>query len=186
MRSTSAGFTLVEAVVALTVLMLLVGIVMGSISNMYRATTFSDNTLLVNTENSRAMAAMREDLLQTSRNFSGNYAPFTDAGTSEVRFRKINGFSISSGRATYENRYTCYYLDSASNTLYRRYRDLSGSLLTSPPREVLGQHVTSFTPSIDTNTKTVTITLTTLRGETARNEQATITRSVVVTPFNID
>ncbi len=191
MKSECGGFTIIEAMISMTVLVLLTAFVLGSISNTYMATTMADNAMLVTTQESRALGIIREDLLQTSRNFppSGNYGPFLDPdpwqpGISELRFRKINGFSA--GHATYENQYTCYYLDTTNNILWRRYRDLSGTLLTDPPAEVIGLYVTTFTPVIDANAKTVTITLTNSKGRADRNEDASITRTVVITPYNID
>jgi type II secretory pathway pseudopilin PulG len=193
MKNNCNGFTLIETAISFTILLLLTGVIMGSITNIYKATAQADNTMLVSAQNSRAVGAMREDLLQTSRNLppSGNYGPFLDpdpwqSGTSELRFRRINGFNTSTGRATYENQYTCYWLDTTKDTLYRRYRDLSGTLLTTPPAKAIGTHVTVFTPEIDADAQTVTITLTTSRGSTEREEEATTTRTVIITPFNID
>lgn len=185
MSRNCAGFSIVECVVSLLILFILVGIVLGSIAKTYRATAVSDNTMIVNTESSKVLAIIREDLLQTSSNFAGQYAPFIDGGTSELRFRRLNGFSASTGRATYENEYICYNLDTTHHHLYRRRRTLGGSEITGS-KQAIGKSVTTFTPVMDTDAGNVTITLTTTEGNTVRDDLATVTRVVVITPFNID
>jgi len=180
------GFTIIEAVISLTILLLIAGVIMGSITNIYRSTNLSDNTMLVSSQNARAMSEIREDLLQTSRNFQGIYAPFLDAGTSELRFRRISGFNATSGAATFENQYACYWLDTSTDILYRRFRNLGGTLLSNPAPEPIGAYVTAFNPSVDTDACTVTISVTTSRGKTELNEDASTTRSITITPFNVD
>jgi Tfp pilus assembly protein PilE len=178
------GFTVVEVVIAVVILMLMTGIVLGSITNIYRATELSDNTMLTSSQNSRAIAVMKEDLLQSSRNFSRPYAP--QVVGDELRFRRLSGFSMTTEHSTYENFYTCYYLDTSRDILYRRYRNLAGDLLSDPKPRAIGNFVTAFTPVIDTDLQTVTITLTTSKGDAARAEDAATTRTVVVKPFNTD
>jgi len=180
------GFTILEVSIATAILLVITGTILGAITYAYRATAMADNTMIASSANARAVAAMREDLIQTSRNFAGNYAPFIDTDSTELRFRRIDSFSASTGRASYESFYTCYFLDTSKSILYRRYRDLSGTLLTTPLSLALAPHVTVFTPAIDTDAKTVTITLTTSRGESARGEDASTTRTVIIKPFNID
>jgi type II secretory pathway pseudopilin PulG len=186
MNGRNAGFTMVEAVISVTILLLIAGVIMGSISSYNRATALADNNMLVNAENSRALATVREDLMQTSRNFSGSYAPRIHAGTSELRLRRVNGFNKSAGRATYESRWACYYLDTSEGLLYRRYRDLSGNLLTDPPAKAVAQFVTAFTPVIDADAQTVTITLTTSKGRSERSEDIAVTRTIIIRPYSID
>ena len=183
MNRDSRGFTIIEAMVSVAILLILVGIIFGSIANIYRATSFSDNIMIVNTQNSRALGIIREDMLQTSNNFSGQYAPFIHGGTSELRFRKINGFDTATGRSTYANKYICYHHDSTLKFLYRRVRDLSENLLE---QKAVGECVTVFTPVIDTDAGNVTITLITSKGTIERNDDATTTRTVILKPFNID
>ncbi len=185
MSNDCAGFSIIESVVSLAILFILVGIVLGSIANTYRATAVSDNTMIVNTESSRVLTTIREDLLQTSSNFAGQYAPFIHGGTSELRFRRLNGFSASTGRATYENEYICYNLDTTLHHLYRRRRDLGGTEIAGS-RWAVGKSVTTFTPVIDSDAGNITITLTTTEGDAVRDDLATVTRVVVITPFNID
>jgi type II secretory pathway pseudopilin PulG len=185
-RKGEAGFTLVEALIVMVVLILMMGVIFGSIANMYRATTLSDNVMLVNAENANAIAAVREDLLQTSRNFVGLYSPRIDGATGELRMRKINGFSASTGMSTYENYWTCYYLDTGQNILWKRYRDLSENLLASPPPLAVGNYVTEFTPSIDVDAEMVTVTIGTTKGNPDRQEDTAMSRTIVVKPFNID
>lgn len=180
------GFTILEVAISTAILLIIAGTILGAITYAYRATAMADNTMIASSRNAQAVAAMREDLIQTSRNFAGNYAPFIDTDSTELRFRRIDSFSASTGRASYENFYTCYFLDTTKNILYRRHRDLSGNLLTTPPTEPLAAHVTVFTPVIDTDAKNVTVTLTTSKGESARGEDASTTRTVIIKPFNID
>ncbi len=184
MNTNCRGFTVIEIVVATSIVVIMTGVILGSLTNMFRATTLSDNTMLTNTQNARAIGAMREDLMQTSRNFARPYAP--QIVGSELRFRMLSGFNITTKTPTYDNFYTCHYLDTTRHVLYRRYRDLSGNLLSTPAPEPIGNFVTEFTPSIDTDTQNVTITLTTSKGEAAWSEDATTSRTIVITPFNTD
>ncbi len=186
MKTGERGFTVVEVAVSVAIMAIITGIILGTITYFYRAAALADNTMMVSARSSQALAHMREDLLQTSRNFAGNYAPFIDTDSTELRFRKIESFSAQTGRATYENFYTCYYLDTSKDVLYKRYRDLSGTLLSNPAPHALASTITAFTPVLDTEARTVTITLTTTTGDSERSEDASITRTVVITPFNID
>jgi type II secretory pathway pseudopilin PulG len=184
MNANCRGFTAVEVVVAAVIIMILTGVILGSLSSVFRATALSDNTMLTSTQNARAISAMREDLIQTSRNFSRPYAPQVVSG--ELRFRKISGFNQGTKTPSYENRYTCFYLDTSKDVLYRRYRNLAGDLLSDPKPEAVGNFVTEFTPAIDTDLQTVTITLTTSKGKAAHEEDAAVTRTVAIKPFNTD
>ena len=181
-----SGFTIIEAVISIAILLLIAGVILSSISGYFRAASLSDNTMLVNSQNSRIMSEVTDDLMQTSRNFTGRYAPLIDEENSELRFRRVRGFSLPKERATYEEKYACYWLDSADNVLYRRYRDLAGNLLDTPEPEVIGAFVTAFSTSIDYCTCSVIITVTTSRGKSELNEDATTTRTIIVTPFNIE
>lgn len=184
MNGKCRGFTVVEAVIAVTIIMVMTGVILGSLTSIFRATALSDNAMLTSTQNARAIAAIREDLLQTSRNFSRPYAPQVVGG--ELRFRKVSGFNTTTKSPIYESFYTCYYLDAAKHVLYRRFRDLAGDLLAAPAPEAVGNFVTVFTSSIDTDMQTVSITLTTSKGESALKEDAATTRTAVIKPFNTD
>ena len=184
MNANCKGFTAVEVVLAAVIIMILTGVILGSLTNVFRATALSDNDMLTNTQIARAISAMKEDLIQTSRNFSRPYAPQIVAN--ELRFRKVSGFDTGTKTSTYENRYTCYWLDTSKNVLFRQFRDLGGSLLANPAPESVGNFVTVFTPVIDTDMQTVTITLTTSKGDPTREEDASVTRTVVIKPFNTD
>lgn len=184
MNTNCKGFTVIEVVIASVIIMILTGVILGALTNIFRATVLSDNTMLTSTQNARAISAMREDLIQTSRNFARPYAP--QIVVDELRFRKLSGFDTGTRTPTYENRYTCYWLDTSKDVLYRRFRDLAGDMLANPAPEAIGNFVTEFTPAIDTDLQRVTITLTTSKGEAAREEDATVTRTVVIKPFNTD
>jgi type II secretory pathway pseudopilin PulG len=184
MKSKCAGFTVIEVVVSVTIIMLMTGVILGSLTSIFRATTLSDNTMLTSTQNARAIAAVREDLIQTSCNFSRPYAPQVVGG--ELRFRRLSGFNTTTKSPTYDSFYTCYYLDTAKHVLYRRCRDLAGPLLSNPAPQAVGNFVTAFTPLVDTDMQTVSITITTSKGESAFKEDAEATRTVVVKPFNTD
>jgi len=111
----------------------------------------------------------------------------------ELRFRVVTGFDDEEGRSTFCGYLVCFWLDSDTNLLVRRFRDATENLLEDPPAEfpgaltqVISQYCTGVSYSINEDAGMVTITLTNSIGEQGDKDYAYYSKQFSVIPFNCD
>ena len=187
--SKTKGFTLIETMISLAVLMIVMGSAIEVVARIMMASRVADTHMLISTENQRAMREMKNDLTCSSKNTVGPYAPVIVGD--ELRFRVVTDFDADEGCSVFSGYQLCFWLDTSSNLLFRRFRDATGTILDEAPAEfpgaaaqVIGQYVTGVSYSINADAGMVTITLTTSMGEVTDNDDYTQQFSVI--PYNSD
>ena len=200
-----SGFSLIEVMVAMTIMLIIVGVAFTSVTRLMQFSEIADREMLVSTENQRGMIEIRNGLNCSSRNCVGQYGPEVVGG--ELRFRVCNGFdddtaSASFGSSTYSDYQVCYYHNADNNTLVRRFYNADADLLTidangyllNPPPEypmsasshVISHYCTDASFDINVDAGMVTITLTNSIGAVGSIKYTIYTKEFTVFPFNHD
>jgi hypothetical protein len=173
----------------MAVFLIIIGAALTGTSRLMSMAEATDKHMIVTMENQRAIREMKMDIYCSSKNTVGPYAP-TVVGD-ELRFRIVTGFNESEGMSTYSGYQVCYWYDPDRNILVRRFRDSSNNLMTTPPAEypagyeqVISQHCTGVSYSVEPNCGMVTVTLTNSLGEPNTVEFATCSSQFDILPFN--
>jgi prepilin-type N-terminal cleavage/methylation domain-containing protein len=186
-----SGFTLLETIVAMAVLMIVLGAAMSSITQMMISANTADRNLLVSTENQRAVREMKNDLYCSSRNCIGPYAP-TIVGD-ELRFRVVTGFNKDESRSDFSGYLVCYWHKTETNQLIRRFRDSNENLMDpapaefpGPPEQVICQYCSGVSFTINVDAGMITVTVTNSLGHQENPDYAIYSSQFDIIPFNCD
>lgn len=199
-RTAAAGFSLLEVIVAMALMMVIFGVALASTTRLLQFAELADRDMLVATENQRAMNELRNDINCSSRNCIGQYGPEVVGG--ELRFRVCTGFDDDSGTSTYSDYQVCYYHDAQRSTLVRRFYnadadpseiDENGYLLNGVPEFplsgrsfVVSRHCTSVSFQLNVDAGMVTITITNSIGDPGSDTYTEYIKEFSVFPFNHD
>ena len=192
MREPMRGFTLVETLVAMAVLLIVMGTAITCVTNLMAYGRGADNNMIVITENQRGVQELKTDLYCSSRNTVSMYSPrFTDG---ELRMMVVTGFDKSVAyEALWSGYSVCYKHDSDKNQLIRLFRDAAGLQIDAPAEypgkreQVISNYCTSVTYTIEPNAGMVTITLTNAIGSDPTSKEYSVCETEFsVIPFNTE
>jgi len=192
MRQSMRGFTLVETMVAMAVLLIVMGTAFTAVTNLMAFARSADNDMLVTSENQRGLRELKTDLYCSSRNTAGIYSPQVVDG--ELRFQVVTGFD---GQVAYEPLWSgylvCYKHDSEKNMLVRLFRDAAGVQIDAPAyypgkrEQVVSLYCTSISYTIEPFAGMVTVTLVNAIGSDPNSKEYAICQNEFsVIPFNTD
>jgi len=197
------GLTLIEVIIVLGIITVLMGSVGFALAEILDASEFAHNLNIANFESQRALTEICRTLTTSSRRKDSPYRPRNYNG--ELAFRMVYDFNASEERAVYADFFVCYYLDSNTHTLRRRFRipdgDDPGALITGsfpyhnawqqiqqlfpgPADQEVGRYITDFSFSINSDTGVVSVSIVSTVG--SGKTQASIRKGASVRPFNVD
>ncbi len=192
MKQSMWGFTLIETVVAMAVLLIVMGTAFTCVTNLMASARTADNDMLVTAENQRGMNELKIDLCASSRNTAGiRSAQVVDE---ELRFQVVTGFDDQVAYCPIWSGYlVCYKHDSSKNMLVRLFRDAAGVQIDAPVdypgerEQTVSLYCTSVSYTIEPDAGMVTIALTNAIGSDPNSDDYSICqREFSVIPFNTD
>jgi len=192
MRQPMSGFTLIETMVALAVLLIVMGTIITCVTNIMAFGRSADNNMLVITENQHGIRELKTDIYCSSRNTVGMYSPRLIDG--ELRMMVVTGFDKTVAFASLWSGYSvCYKHDSTNNMLVRLFRDAMGVQIDAPAEypgsreQVVSNYCTSVSYTVEPNVGMVTVTLINAIGSDPNSkEYAVCENEFTVIPFNTD
>lgn len=202
-----AGFTLLEAIVATAIFVIIVGIAFASMNHLMTATRASDNIMLVNSENQRGIRELKNDLLSSTKNYNRLGVPVYPVD-GELRFAVAVGFNNQTAKTIFSLDLApdnptpflvCYWLNQGRNMLCRRFRDPTtfdlipkSDLYNSPAWSalyggspaVVSTYCTDFQAPVTPLAILVNVTLKNELGNPGSKDYASCERMFSIRPYN--
>jgi Tfp pilus assembly protein PilE len=176
MMSNEQGLTIIEIMIALTIITIMIGLVTGALADYLRVTAAASNTVQVVGQHEKILRKLREELQQSSSNRSSQKQWWIEDAGKTLRFRKFTSFTLDADGDP--------IITWSSDIVYTL--DANGFITRSEgggaPVEIAGNVVELLFTELDNGR--VGISLTNETGSTGRNTTAIISTAIEVTPQN--